>query len=221
MWNNHGDELANEALFTNTAAKLDSLGYRYETDAFQPCANAACSPLFPNHLQLAVDDQYSPAADFLGTATVDRNPPHVTYVLDAARNHGALGLVGDHAYWLSGLTLRSSSHTSATGDPEGQIDAASRGFGVGDAAASATQLGTGTLACGNLGPLAFTRQSRGWGAAPPQPRSDAIEVSATNVATATIDVTRAHVDCRVAVHVTTDGPIAVTLPGCNRTIHAG
>ena len=221
MWNNHGDELANEALFTGTAAKLDSLGYRYELNAFQPCANPACSPLFPNHLQLAVNDQYAPAADFSGTATVDRSPPHVTYVLDAARNHGDLGLVGDHAYWLSGLTLRSPSHTSVTGDPEGQIDAASRGFSVGDPTPSTTQLGSGTLTGGNLGTLAFSRQARGWSAAPSQPRSDAIDVTATNIATAAIDVTRAHVDCRVSVNITTDGPIAVTLPGCNRTIHAG
>ncbi len=221
MWNNHGDELANEALFTAAAAKLDSLGYRYELDAFQPCANAACSPLFPNHLQLAVNDEYSPAADFLGTVAVDRNPPHVTYVLDTARNHDNLGVTGDHAYWLSGLTLRSPSHTSATGDPEGQIDAVSRGFGVGDPTPSTTQLGAGSLTGGNLGSLAFTRQSRSWAAPPAQPRADAITVSATNVATAAIDVTRAHVDCGVSVDITTDGPITVTLPACNRTIHAG
>ena len=39
-----------------TADALDALGYRYELDAFQPCANPACSPLFPNHLQLAIND---------------------------------------------------------------------------------------------------------------------------------------------------------------------
>src|SRR5439155_20167762 len=122
--------------------------------------------------------------DFLGTATVDRSPPHVTYVLDAARNHRDLSVVGDHAYWISGLTLRSTSHTSATGDPEGQIDAASRGFGVGDPPASGTQLGAGTLPDGNLGTLAFTRQSRGWGAAPSRARADAIDLTATNIATA-------------------------------------
>jgi hypothetical protein len=221
MWNNHGDELANEAFWLNTAAKFDALGYRYEVDAFQPCANAACSPLFPNHLQLAINDQFAPSADFLGTATVDRNPPHVTYVLDAARNHGDLGVVGDHAYWISGLTLRSASHTSVTGDPEGQIDATSRAFSVGDPTPSTTQLGSGTLTGGNLGTLVFSRQARSWSAAPSQPRSDTIDVTATNIATAAIDVTRAHVDCHATLNITTDGPITVTLPGCNRTIHAG
>src|SRR5688500_17099966 len=73
MWNNHGDELVNNVGFQETADALDSLGYRYELDAFQPCmgnVNFACSALFPNHLQLAINDWYQPAADFLGTARV-------------------------------------------------------------------------------------------------------------------------------------------------------
>ena len=90
MWNTHGDELVNNLSFQETADALDSLGYRYELDAFQPCAHPACSPLSPNHLQLAINDWYQPAADFLGTARVERNPAHVTYVLYPARNHPEL-----------------------------------------------------------------------------------------------------------------------------------
>ncbi|MBV9214353.1 MAG: hypothetical protein JOZ25_11995, partial [Actinobacteria bacterium] len=67
MWNTHGDELVNEAEFQQTATGLDMLGYRYVLHAHQPCANPQCSPLFPNHLELAVNDQYAPAAAFLGT----------------------------------------------------------------------------------------------------------------------------------------------------------
>src|SRR5205823_8888478 len=143
MWNNHGDELVDEAQFEATASKLDSLGYRYELDAYQPCANPGCSPLFTNHLQLAINDQYAPAAAFLGTARVDRNPAHVTYVVDEGRNHPKIGLDGDHAYWVSGLKLRD------VGSGSGKIDAASHGFGVGDPTASGTQLGSGMLTGGN------------------------------------------------------------------------
>ena len=39
MWNNHGDELVNNLGFQETADALDALGYRYELDAYQPCAN--------------------------------------------------------------------------------------------------------------------------------------------------------------------------------------
>jgi hypothetical protein len=29
------------------------------------------------------------------------------------------------------------------------------------------------------------------------------------------------VNCNVALNITTDGPLTVTLPGCNRTVTAG
>jgi hypothetical protein len=218
MWNNNGDELANDALYNSTAAKLDSLGYRYELDAFRPCANPACSPLFPNHLQLAVNDQYQPAADFLGGATVERNPSHVTYVLDEARNHAKIKLVGDHAYWVSGLKLRDPGHTGATGDPTGQIDAISHGLGASDRTASVTQPGAGQLEGGNLGAIQFTSRVKTWAPPTPGPRGDTIDVTATNIGKASIDVKRAGVDCSVKVNVTSDGPIAIALPGCNRTV---
>lgn len=221
MWNNHGDELANEALFNATAAKLDSLGYRYELDAYRPCANPACSALFPNHLQLAVNDQFAPAADFLGSATVDRNPAHVTYLLDTARSHSKIGLVGDHAYWVSGLNLRDPSKTGATGDPTGQIDAISHGAGASDRAAAPTQPGAGQLTGGNLGTIEFTSLTKTWGPPTPGPRANTIDVTATNISKASIDVTRAGVDCSVTLNVTTDGPIEIALPGCNRTVTRG
>jgi hypothetical protein len=221
MWNNNGDELANDTLYNTTAAKLDSLGYRYELDAFRPCANPACSPLFPNHLQLAVNDQYQPAADFLGNTTVERNPAHVTYVLDTARNHAKIGLVGDHAYWVSGLKLRDPAKTGATGDPTGQIDAISHGFGASEPVPSATVPGTGQLVGGNLGPIQFTSRVKTWGPPTPGPKADAIDVNATNISKASLDVKRAGVDCSVKVNVVSDGPIDVALPGCNRTVHGG
>jgi hypothetical protein len=224
MWNNSGDELVNPALYTATGSKLSQLGYRYELDVYKPCPTSShpelCSALFPNHLELAVNDQFAPGAAFLGSAQVDRNPAHVTYVADTARDRPTLGVVGNHAYWVSGLALRSSSHTSTNGDPEGQIDAFSHGFGVGDPAASAQQLGTGTLTGGHLGPLEYARFVKSWGAAPAVARANQIDLTAANVASASIDVRRAHVDCKVALHVTTDGPLTVSLPGCNRVVHA-
>src|SRR5688500_19744777 len=116
MWNNHGDELVNNTGFQETADALDELGYRYELDAFQPCANPACSPLFPNHLQLAVNDWYLPAAEFLAEHRVDRNPAHVTYVPYPLRDYPKLRVVADHAYWLSGIKMRE-------GAEGGKIDA--------------------------------------------------------------------------------------------------
>lgn len=214
MWNASADELVNASDYGQTAEKLSSLGYRYELDVYQPCANSLCSPVLPNHLMLAINDQFAPAAAFLGSATVDLNPAHVTYVVDPSRDHPEYGIQGDHAYWVSAVTVRQSG-------TDGQIDVFSHGFGTSDPAASGSQPGTGTLTGGNMGPLAYASLTQTWGPATPAPAGDTLDVNATNVATATIDPSRAHVDCNAKVNVTSDGPIAITLAGCNRTVQAG
>jgi len=211
MWNNHGDELVNNLGFQETADALDELGYRYELDAFQPCANPACSPAFPNHLQLAINDWFRPPAEFLGDVRVDRNPAHVTYLANPSRNFPDLDLVGDHAYWLSEIRLRD-------GAARGTIDAVSHGFGVGDPASGATERGTGTLEGGNLGTLVYTRQAKAWGEPPEQPVANKVEITATGVASAVLHVERAQVDCDAEVVIETDGPLTVELAGCDRTV---
>jgi pimeloyl-ACP methyl ester carboxylesterase len=222
MWNVIGDELVNEADYTVTFQKLQSLGYRYEIDVYQPCANSLCSALFPNHTMLSINDQFAPAAAFLGSARVNYNPAHVTYVVDGNRNYPQYGMNGDHAYWVSGLTLRSQSHTSSNGDPIGSFDAVSHGFGFGDPPASGMNGPTpGTLTGGNMGDLQYAAFKQTWAPEPTARRRDAIDVNATNIAAASIDVGRAGVDCNVALKITTDGPIAVTLPGCGRVVNAG
>jgi hypothetical protein len=157
----------------------------------------------------------------LGSATVEPNPAHVTYVVDAARDRPSDGIVGDHAYWVSGLTIRSAAHTSTNGDPEGQIDVFSHGSGTADPVASGSQPGTGTLTGGNMGPLAYASLRQTWGPTLPAPTSDTLDITATNIATASIDVSRARVDCDAKLNITSDGPISVTLTGCGRTVQAG
>jgi hypothetical protein len=46
------------------------------------------------------------------------------------------------------------------------------------------------------------------------PATDGLTLTATNVASFSIDASRAHVDCKAALHVTTDGPLTVTLADC-------
>jgi predicted esterase len=212
MWNNHGDELVQDPAYAATAAKLDSLGYRYELHSHQPCANPQCSPLFANHLQLAINDQFAPAAAFLGSAKVDRNPPHVTFAADPSRDHANLGLVANHAYWVSAVKTRNGSG--------GQIDARSHGFGVGDPTPSTTQVGAGTLTGGNLGSILFDSRAKTWGAAPVAAKGDVIDVDATNISSAAISVGRARVSCNVKLNISSDGPIDIALPGCNRSVHS-
>jgi hypothetical protein len=221
MWNASADELVNASDYGPTAEKLSSLDYRYELDVYQPCASLLCSPALPNHLVLSINDQFAPAGAFLGSATVDPNPAHVTYVVDTARDAPGYGIVGDHAYWVSGLTIRSASHTATNGDPEGEIDVFSHGFGTSDPVASGSKPGTGALTGGNMGPLAYASLIQTWPPPAPAPASDTIDINATNIATASIDVSRAHVDCNVQLNISTDGPITVNPPACNRTVQVG
>jgi predicted esterase len=199
MWNAATDELVPETSYLPTAKALDDAGYRYELDIFTG-----------EHLTLAINDQYAPAAEFLGTAKVDRNPAHVTYVADPSLDHANLGFVGGHAYWLSGVQPRASG--------QGTVDAFSHAFGTGDPLASGTQLGAGTLTGGNLDTLAFTRTYKTWGPAPPIAPADRIDLTAKNVAAVTINPKRAGVDCNVDLRVTSDGPVTVALTGCKRTV---
>ncbi|MEA2426392.1 MAG: hypothetical protein QOF37_20, partial [Thermoleophilaceae bacterium] len=201
MWNATADELVPPSSYGPTAAKLDSLGYRYELDVFTA-----------EHLTLSINDQFQPAADFLGTATVDRNPPHVTFVADPAKDHSTLGFVADHAYWLSSVKPRSGATS------QGTIDVLSRGFGAADPQPSGTQAGAGTLTGGTFPALAFTRTFRTWGPPVPGPRADALDINATNVRSVTIDAPRARVTCAAKLNITSDGPIDVALADCGKTL---
>jgi hypothetical protein len=212
MWNSLVDELVPPTDYVPTAETLDRLGYRYELDVFTP----------GDHLTLAINDQFAPAAAFLDLAKVNRNPARVTYVIDPTLDYPALGFVADHAYWLSGIKLRDSTPPATGGHAQGSIDALSDGFGVGDPTPSGTQFGTGTLTGGNLPtPLAYTRQYQTWGPVPSIPRMRRIDLTARNIAAVTINVRRANVGCGVDLHVDTDGPITIELAGCGRTIAAG
>jgi hypothetical protein len=207
IWNAFQDELVPYAGALAQAQTFDDLGYRYTFDSFAPA----------EHLTLAVHDQYKPAADFLGTTKVDRNPAHVTYVLNPKMNFKGVRTVADHAYWLSRMSVR-----DASGDaPFGTIDVRSRGFGVGDSTPGATQHGGGALGPGTLGFLAYTEQSKAWGPVPKASAIDVLEINAKNVKQVTINPARARVDCDAQLDVKSDGPLAITLSGCGRKANVG
>ena len=179
---------------------FDSLGYRYEFDQFQA----------GDHLTLAINDEYSPAAAFLGTDTLQPNPPHVTYAYNPTMDFPADGTTAGHAYWAYGITLRNGAGSA----PLGTVDVRSEGFGASDPVPSATQHGAGVLTGGQIPAIPFTSQSKTWGEAPSAPVADALDIGAKNVSNVTIDARRARVDCAAQLHVTTDGPLKVKLADC-------
>jgi hypothetical protein len=200
IWDETTDELVPIAGVLEQVNAFDSLGYRYEFDQFQA----------GDHLTLAINDEYSPAAAFLGTATVQPNPPHVTYAYNPTMDFPADGTTAGHAYWVYGITLRNGEGSA----PLGTVDVRSEGFGVADPAPSATQHGVGVLSGGQIPAIPFTSQSKTWGEAPAAPVADALDITARNVSNVTIDAARAKVDCAAQLHVTSDGPLKVTLADC-------
>jgi hypothetical protein len=198
IWNAAADELVPYAGPVVQAQTFDDLGYRYEFDTFAPA----------EHLTLAINDQFQPAAAFLGDARVDRDPARVTYVRNPSMDFAADGTAADHAYWLSGIAVRGSGR--------GRVDARSAAFGTGDPPALATQRGAGALTGGSLGTIAYTSQAKAWGAAPKRPAADALAITARNVRSLTVTPARARISCAAKLTIATDGPLDVTLAGCGR-----
>jgi pimeloyl-ACP methyl ester carboxylesterase len=206
IWDGTNDELVPVPGPVAQAQTFDDLGYRYAFDLFAPPVD---------HFALAANDEYAPAAKFLGTAKVDRNPPHVTYVVNPTMDFPKDGTVADHAYWLSGLKLRDGSG----GNPLGEVDARSEGFGVGDATAHATSHTLGTLTGGNTGPFEYAEQSKSWGKAPTAPKRNVLHLTATNLSAITVHPKRARLGCNVHIDLQTDGPLTVHLAGCGKSKH--
>jgi hypothetical protein len=141
---------------------------------------------------------------------VDRDPPHVTYVVDPTEDSSTAEAVGDHAYWVSDMSVRDPKAA-----PTGTFDVRSEGFGVGDPKPLDEQLGDGTLNGGSRGPMPYSERDREWGPTPKEPLRNVLDVDAKNVRSATIDARRARVSCAARLNVKTDGPLDVTLTGCS------
>lgn len=197
------DEL--NPLVAPTAAAMQQLGYRYDWLEFPG-----------DHLTLMYNDEYGPATAFLGSARLQANPSHITYVYDVSaldmlrRPFGdvsRIGLVADHAYWISGLRLGDAS--------QGRVDAVTHGLGEDDADASGMQHGSGALGPGLVFPtLPYAETSQTWNDAPHAAAGDRLDLVTRNVTALTVDVARAGVDCNVALNLDSDVPIIVTLAGC-------
>ncbi|HEX8052232.1 MAG TPA: hypothetical protein VF517_04510, partial [Thermoleophilaceae bacterium] len=194
-WNSAGDELVNIRTSEQTVTDMTAAGIRFN------------HWLFPgaDHLTLSTNDQYAPAAEFLGEHRVDRDPPHVSYVIDTGEDSSRAEVVADHAYWVSGLTLRDGRAV------RGVFDVRSAGFGVGDPPVLDIETSQGTLEGGAHGPMPYQRRERRWGPAPPLARTDKLFVKAGNVRSATIDGTRARVGCAPKVYLAIDGPLSLRL----------
>ncbi len=197
-WNSGADELVNVNTTRQTVDSLTAAGVRFE-EHLHPTAD---------HLTLAANDQYAPGAAWLGQDAVDRNPFHITYVVDPTEDSLAATAVADHVYWLSGL----KGH--------GTIDVLSDAFGRSDGKVNDVTPGAGALIGGEIPVLAYGSETRTWGAPGTFARKNALQISSNGVRAVTIDAARARVSCSAVLEVTTTVPLKVTLCGRTRTFTA-
>ena len=195
-WYGQNDELVGPEMSEEAFLYAEQAGIRYDHWLFTPAG----------HITEGNNDEYAPAAAFFGEATVDQNPTHVHYYYDPSTNDSVLN-PADHAYWLSGIVLRSASSA-------GTIDVASLASGQGDPAVSGPAVGYHVLYGGSHGPIPYQERTFSWGPAPSQPKQDALVINATNIAAVTIDAARAGVTCAAHLTTTSDGPTTITLTDC-------
>ncbi len=198
-WNAAADELVNIQTSEEAHAALVEAEIVHTHDLF----------VGADHLTLAGNDEYTPGAEFLGDLTVDRDPATVRYVLDPSED--SRDVVADHAYWLSGLTLA---------DPDGgvgEVEVHSGASGEGRPGAVEVVQGGGVLTGGQNQAMPYIRRdvvpAEGSAGSP----ADRLEVTASNIATITVDPLRAGVTCAAEVVVDSETPVEVVLDGCGPT----
>jgi hypothetical protein len=200
LWNSTEDELVNISTSEQAVKDDTAAGIRFIEDLF----------LTADHLTLAANDSYEPGAQWLGTARVDRDPAHVTFVVDPTEDSAAAGMVSNHAYWLSGLTPR--------GKGDATVDVLSKAFGQGVPAVQPVQQSGGALTGGEIPAMVYVERSQSWGPTPKAARRNQLVITAKNLRSLTIDIARARVTCGVKLVVHTDGPLTIRLPACGRTV---
>jgi hypothetical protein len=200
LWNSTEDELVNINTSEQAVSDDTAAGIRFTEDLF----------LTADHLTLAANDQFAPGAAWLGTARVNRDPAHITYVVDPTEDSASAGMTATHAYWVSGLRPR--------GKGDATVDVLSRAFGAGVPKVLPVQQGGGALTGGEIPAMAYVERSQKWGRTPTAAKRNQLVISAKNLARLVIDVRRARVTCGVKLTVRTDGPLTIVLPGCHRTV---
>jgi hypothetical protein len=158
------------------------------------------------HLVMCKNGMWKVASDFLGNEPRAVNPHHVTYVRNPMMDDPEAGLVGDRAYWVSNIQTRVKAR--------GRIDVVSSGLGLKDAPVTPVKTELGTQS-GTVSPVnPYTQETRKLAEPVATKKENALQVTASNIKSITIDPKRAGVDCNAAISVDTDGPLAVTLTGC-------
>ena len=178
--------------YLNWAGARDELvpypGVRAQQARFDRLSLRSVLETFPNygHFDLAIQDQWGAARDFLGAARVKRDPSRVNYAFLPDADRPKLGLRHDHAYWVSRLRVRDRSGDPDTAPARGEIDVRSLAFGEGDPLTIRV-----TGAGGDGRPQPTTMEGTAWDRLRRLRKRNRLRVSLQNVRAATVDGRRA------------------------------
>ena len=203
--------------FMNWVGLADELvpivGPRAQQNRFDALGLRSTLWTFPvaEHLALGFLDQWSAARDFLGEARVKRDPWRVDHAFLPAADSERLGLVADHAYWLSGLRARDPGRDRPQAAVRALAVARSLAFGERDAPVART-----ARADAGGGPGPATVDGTTWGAPREARAENALELDLRNVERAVVDGPRARLSPARELHVQAkgdgDGSARVELP---------
>jgi pimeloyl-ACP methyl ester carboxylesterase len=177
--------------------------------------------LAAEHATMCNNGLWSVMTPWLGDMKRVQDPVRVTYVRNPLMDDPGAGLVGNRAYWLSGIETRDRAL--------GTIDVTSGGLGVGatpvppnsmeNSAASSDGITLGSTIdepykrhALEVNP--YLREYRHLGSGPAATPTDTLTITARNVGALTIDPQRAKVSCSAKLNVQSDGPLSITLLGC-------
>lgn len=165
--------------------------------------------LAAEHLVMCKNGMWQKATEWFGHDRRAVDPHHVTFVRNPLMDDPRSGLVADRAYWLSDIESR--------GPELGTIDVVSAGRGLADPAPAPARRELGSTD-GSFSPVnPYLREFRHPGGPTAAAAEDALVIRSAGVGAVTVDPDRAGVSCDADLRVATDGPLTVTLAGCDRT----
>ena len=234
-----GGQYTNSNLIVENARWVPFLNWAGRTDTLVPIAGpcarsrhastssgcaASCGPTRADHFDLAGGDEWGGARSFLAASVVERDPYRVDYAFVPAADRSRLGLVHDHAYWISHLRVRDAGGDPATDPARGEISAVSRAFGFAPDPVTkrVTSAGDGT-------PPPESVSGTDWVRTPRRAKRNAIGLRLENTRRAHVDGRRArlHGDRCLRVSIQSDGAFLVRLtlpfpgrPGTRTTARA-
>jgi dienelactone hydrolase len=200
-WAGRNDELVPIGVVRAQQQRFDELGLRSQLWTFAG-----------GHVDLAAGDRWDAARAFLAGTLVQRDPRRVDYAFMPSADSKRLGLVHDHAYWVSRLRVRNRRGDPRSGPARGLIRALSsaptRGFGrAGD------QVVRRITSWNGKPPEPETVVGTEWERIAGVPPANRLRLRLENVGRARIDGRRAGLSGRrcLRMQIASDGPARVRL----------